>query len=166
MEVPLLNNLNDNGDRLRSKGKDVFKEQQKESEVGTVRARGVRVRRKRQSLWFLSVARLLLGSFFGTAARPFLRAAVSKACPQTGTLESLFWRAAPKNKPLLVILRCCSTWRLQVAKCGCCLLHGCHLIFTFVDWTVSFRSNMLINNNVVLRVSSLLAYLPSCDILT
>ncbi|XP_061770527.1 striatin-interacting protein 1 homolog isoform X3 [Nerophis ophidion] len=32
MEVPLLNNLNDNGDRLRSKGKDVFKDQQKESE--------------------------------------------------------------------------------------------------------------------------------------
>ncbi|KAM9771714.1 striatin-interacting protein 1 homolog isoform 3-T3 [Syngnathus typhle] len=32
LEVPLLNNLNDNGGRLRSKGKDVFKEQQKESE--------------------------------------------------------------------------------------------------------------------------------------
>ncbi|XP_077450541.1 striatin-interacting protein 1 homolog isoform X2 [Stigmatopora argus] len=32
MEVPLLNNLNDNGDRLRLKGKDAFKDQQKESE--------------------------------------------------------------------------------------------------------------------------------------
>lgn len=33
MEVPIINNLNDNGDRLRPKGKDVFKDQQKESEV-------------------------------------------------------------------------------------------------------------------------------------
>lgn len=33
MEVPIINNLNDNGDRLRAKGKDVFKDQQKESEV-------------------------------------------------------------------------------------------------------------------------------------
>eukprot|EP00064_Thunnus_orientalis_P004897 superscaffoldBa00000464_g4910 len=32
MEVPIINNLNDNGDRLRPKGKDVFKDQQKESE--------------------------------------------------------------------------------------------------------------------------------------
>ncbi|XP_028305030.1 striatin-interacting protein 1 isoform X4 [Gouania willdenowi] len=32
MEVPLLNNLNDTGDRARPKGKDVFKDQQKESE--------------------------------------------------------------------------------------------------------------------------------------
>uniref|UniRef100_A0A1A8HWS0 Striatin interacting protein 2 n=1 Tax=Nothobranchius kuhntae TaxID=321403 RepID=A0A1A8HWS0_NOTKU len=32
MEVPLINNLNDNGDRARPKGKDVFKDQQKESE--------------------------------------------------------------------------------------------------------------------------------------
>lgn len=33
MEVPIINNLNDNGDRLRPKGKDAFKDQQKESEV-------------------------------------------------------------------------------------------------------------------------------------
>lgn len=33
MEVPIINNLNDNGDRLRPKGKDAFKEPQKESEV-------------------------------------------------------------------------------------------------------------------------------------
>lgn len=33
MEVPIINNLNDNGDRQRTKGKDVFKDQQKESEV-------------------------------------------------------------------------------------------------------------------------------------
>lgn len=33
MEVPIINNLNDNGDRQRAKGKDVFKDQQKESEV-------------------------------------------------------------------------------------------------------------------------------------
>lgn len=39
MEVPFINNLNDNGDRQRPKGKDVFKDQQKESEVN---ARGVR----------------------------------------------------------------------------------------------------------------------------
>ncbi|XP_032445338.1 striatin-interacting protein 1 homolog isoform X1 [Xiphophorus hellerii] len=32
MEVPIINNLNDNGDRQRPKGKDVFKDQQKESE--------------------------------------------------------------------------------------------------------------------------------------
>ncbi|XP_061663544.1 striatin-interacting protein 1 homolog isoform X2 [Syngnathoides biaculeatus] len=32
MEVPLVNNLNDNSDRLRAKGKDVFKDQHKESE--------------------------------------------------------------------------------------------------------------------------------------
>ncbi|XP_036066113.1 striatin-interacting protein 1 homolog isoform X4 [Oryzias melastigma] len=32
MEVPFINNLNDNGDRQRPKGKDVFKDQQKESE--------------------------------------------------------------------------------------------------------------------------------------
>lgn len=32
-EVPIINNLNDNGDRLRPKGKDAFKDQQKESEV-------------------------------------------------------------------------------------------------------------------------------------
>lgn len=33
MEVPVINNLNDGGDRLRAKGKDAFKDQQKESEV-------------------------------------------------------------------------------------------------------------------------------------
>lgn len=33
MEVPIINNLNDNGDRQRPKGKGVFKDQQKESEV-------------------------------------------------------------------------------------------------------------------------------------
>lgn len=33
MEVPVINNLNDNGDRQRPKGKDAFKDQQKESEV-------------------------------------------------------------------------------------------------------------------------------------
>uniref|UniRef100_A0A3Q4I9I1 Striatin interacting protein 2 n=1 Tax=Neolamprologus brichardi TaxID=32507 RepID=A0A3Q4I9I1_NEOBR len=33
MEVPIINNLNDNGDRQRPKGKDVFKDQQKESEL-------------------------------------------------------------------------------------------------------------------------------------
>lgn len=38
MEVPIINNLNDNGDRQRPRGKDVFKDQQKESEVN---ARGV-----------------------------------------------------------------------------------------------------------------------------
>lgn len=36
MEVPIINNLNENGDRLRQKGKDAFKEQQKESEVKIV----------------------------------------------------------------------------------------------------------------------------------
>lgn len=35
MEVPVISNLNDNGDRLRPKGKDVFKDQQKESEVNS-----------------------------------------------------------------------------------------------------------------------------------
>lgn len=33
MEVPIINNLIDNGDRQKPKGKDVFKDQQKESEV-------------------------------------------------------------------------------------------------------------------------------------
>lgn len=35
MEVPVISNLNDNGDRLRPKGKDAFKDQQKESEVNS-----------------------------------------------------------------------------------------------------------------------------------
>lgn len=49
MEVPVINNLNDNGDRQRPKGKDAFKDQQKESEVNAGGMGGVCV--------------LLLGSF-------------------------------------------------------------------------------------------------------
>lgn len=69
MEVPIINNLNDNGDRQRPKGKDVFKDQQKESEVNSSTAQ-----RGSHSSWYRSaldgcvcvrvcMCVLLLGSF-------------------------------------------------------------------------------------------------------
>lgn len=70
MEVPIINNLNDNGDRQRPKGKDVFKDQQKESEVNP---RGVCVQSATTAygtgahcVYVYVCVLLLLGSFQGS----------------------------------------------------------------------------------------------------
>lgn len=82
MEVPIINNLNDSGDRQRPRGKDVFKDQQKESEVNprgvcvqsAAAAHGTGAHWRRDvcvCVFSLLLLLLLLGSFQISAECPF-----------------------------------------------------------------------------------------------
>lgn len=142
MEVPIINNLNDNGDRQRAKGKDVFKEQQKESEVnevfGCARIFDLRAR----VCDCMCVCCCCWGAFRPAESVPSMQSggeACMHACRQADT-EVLFWQPAPINNPA-VILQWCSVWGMQVVKCDCCCCHGPPLAplsypFTAVIWCV------------------------------
>lgn len=89
MEVPIINNLYDNGDRQRPKGKDVFKDQQKESEVNP---RGVCVQSATtaydiEAHWpcVCPCVLLLLGSFQGSCT------SFQGSCTSFPCSESLSW---------------------------------------------------------------------------
>lgn len=111
MEVPIINNLNDNGDRLRPKGKDAFKDQQKESEVNR---RGVCVHSAACSIWKVR-ARVCCcwGALaFRPAECPFHAVGLGskQACMHEdwqADTEVLLWQPAPINNPA-VILRWCT----------------------------------------------------------
>ena len=138
MEVPIINNLNDNGDRQRPKGKDVFKDQQKESEVNRrcVCVQSATTAHSVAAHWrcvclcmyvcmyvcVCVVAGELSDQLNVLSMQSVAVLAREHARMQTGRqadTEVLFWQPAPINNPA-VILQWCSGWRMQVVKCDCC----------------------------------------------
>lgn len=98
MEVPIINNLNDNGDRQRPKGKDVFKDQQKESEVNSSTAQRAPTAPGTGAHWtavcaYVCVCVCCCWEAFGSAECPFHAASrlCSRACMRADG-EVLFWQ--------------------------------------------------------------------------
>lgn len=115
MEVPIINNLNDNGDRQRPKGKDVFKDQQKESEVNSSTAQRAPTAPGTGAHWtavcaYVCVCVCCCWEAFRSAECPFHAASQSLLqSMHAGRRRGVILAAAPINNPAVILQRC-SAW--------------------------------------------------------
>lgn len=117
MEVPIINNLNDNGDRQRPKGKDVFKDQQKESEVNPSTAQRAPTAPGTGAHWTAVCACVCVCVVAGKLSDQLNVLSMQRvvvlvrehACMHAGRRRGVILAEAPINNPAVILQRC-SAW--------------------------------------------------------